>query len=1533
MSRNPADNFNAAFEAAGGGQGQYPFLYPTPYAPAQFGLGGGDMGALIAMFAGPLMSAAAGPDSFVPQLFPSQNLMDSYAMRNYQREMLTSSLDVSRGSSPGVAERLLGARSIFTDDPITQLNREQAQTGADILTHPLVKAMTGAMFGPERVEAAMYGSRGDVSALNSSIAKTGFFRTDPGGSGRMKADSLTAFTEGVYAHLYEPEGNLDEIETMARKKRGMNPFRNQNIDTARQQLKEAAGMPDAQIISEEEVVDRMQNMKNSNSEINRLYSKYVKNGTSTTTEEKAKELAQFDRAIKETGVMQTGEATISQLRKEADQMPTKRMRGFMAGQVGEMQQALFEQGLLPQAIGDMSAEDRMKTVGGETRATETITRLARKMARTELETSDPLFKELSREQQERLVDTKLPDAEKTLRKTEKEAQRFAAGESGAMSIEDLEKQGGMDLLSTDTDAARTGQTLEKYTGSLAAIRELFGDNGNPNAPVPALIKMMNALTNSTAGQFEPGRIEAELRKMQTLAKETGVGLNQLAALSTNVTQQGRMFGLSDATSTQATNAVLAGIQVMQKDGSFNTGRFGAMSKEQAMDTLGQQVQAGAASNNAKSMATLARLYDADSSKWTGTELEAAVEAYRDPNSEGVYVDPVSGEEKNLYEDVGTYGPGAARSVLQRAGEQIGNGGDTSAFDPIFYDPLTEEYTLDNKTAGYMTQAVVGRRVAGMYTRARVSQALIDDDTLLAGVDEDERFRRGEIAGDVIAQMLIDTGDMPREKRNKEFKARLEGEIAEKLKDRGVPDAEADASAKELASRYNDPSQIETLAGGASAVIAERTGLNLTSAAQLYGRGKAHDMAQEGARAADRAEAKKQAGLGYESTPIARASDYLAELNKSGKRFTASGLLDALMPTMKDSEVARKYMSKMEPGWQALQERMDGVFVTDSHIDELAANKDYGALMQLADPKGRLQKDGTRVISGKELDRARNAAIDTRYRNDDGTFDEDSISAEYTRAGLGRGAGLSAQEKIAELKQNETFMGLIDRDVRDSQNAITEDQLIKEAREQKGYAFSGQEAAAERINKIQASFIAGKDAEKTKAGVTAAFREFDVKMDEDQIKKYHRLILDSSEGGKRKLNEAIDEDMSGYWAGINAEDRENLRSILNAQQEAVKLDPAGMGISEKSGGMTEKTKDGVVDKTQIDAQTVVLQGVRYVDDNGREVPIKGGRANAEQHSPSVRDRAMEMVEEHYSASGWMGNSTPFSDAEVGDAAGMLADELGISQESAKEVMKGIQTERAGNATASTIVSWFTGDNLPHAEKKAADQERKQKDRIAPEQKAARERAPTPDKEKEIQEEQAKESVRQTSGVSYETLDREKAEAMIKQMAEGGLSHRAIRNALVDAGLDTALGTGMESTTSVGSGAGGFELSDFRQFLADPNTLVSTGIDSGREGGISLMQPDIRQFLADPNTMISTGMTGISGVSSLEQASPKLASRDVESAQATQNKELKVTGTLSLQGLQEAMLAARGDQATPTEGGGAPIVGDPSGVYSSMRSGQT
>jgi hypothetical protein len=69
--------------------------------------------------------------------------------------------------------------------------------------------------------------------------------------------------------------------------------------------------------------------------------------------------------------------------------------------------------------------------------------------------------------------------------------------------------------------------LKKYTESIAAIGELFGDNGRPNAPIPELMNALKALTGNRLQQIDPAQLTSMVGDIQAVTRVTGLSVDQV----------------------------------------------------------------------------------------------------------------------------------------------------------------------------------------------------------------------------------------------------------------------------------------------------------------------------------------------------------------------------------------------------------------------------------------------------------------------------------------------------------------------------------------------------------------------------------------------------------------------------------------------------------------------------------------------------------------------------------------------------------------------------------------------------------------------------------------------------------------------------------------------------------------------------------------------------------------------------------------------------------------------------------------------
>ena len=84
---------------------------------------------------------------------------------------------------------------------------------------------------------------------------------------------------------------------------------------------------------------------------------------------------------------------------------------------------------------------------------------------------------------------------------------------------------------TESDTDRISGQLQDYVKSISAIREVFGENGDPNAPMPKLIGALEGLTSGRMHTFDASRLNTMVRDMQSLSQQSGKSVDQLVAMN------------------------------------------------------------------------------------------------------------------------------------------------------------------------------------------------------------------------------------------------------------------------------------------------------------------------------------------------------------------------------------------------------------------------------------------------------------------------------------------------------------------------------------------------------------------------------------------------------------------------------------------------------------------------------------------------------------------------------------------------------------------------------------------------------------------------------------------------------------------------------------------------------------------------------------------------------------------------------------------------------------------------------------------
>lgn len=848
---------------------------PPVYSPFQNASNVDDAFGYLANAYGPLLvQGMAGPDAFLAHQQPSQALADQYTAARYQRQGVRSLSAANMAGNEQVANRLLGVRSVMNGgQPITQLDREQAQVGAQVFNNPVFKAFAASQIGAENLEDIMFGRRGDPAAIASATNRIGFFRGDAAtGDRRMSERSLESFSQNVYQNLYGPDANIDE------------------------------------------------------------------------------------------------------------------MHGFGATASGAMMEDLFQKGRLPQSLGNMTAAERVKAISGAQRDDKTMQRLAENFAHSDLMERDYDYSNATAEEQKVMLADKVGDYKQRLTKTFDEIDKFKAGDPRAKSAEEIEQLEGFGSAANAVDAQRTSKVIKEYNGALAAIREIFGDSGQANAPVQQLMQSLQQLTNGSQGGLSQGKVEALVREMRLAARDTNTDVNALSTMMYEDKAVGNRLGLQETTVEQGMAGRLLQGQAMSNAGVFEKSGFGKLQRGEAEQRQRQMSMRGDASSVGRSLAVINRLVAENPEKYKGTKLEAAAKAYQAGEKTFTY----NGETTNLAELAGRQGVAGVYNLARESGA------DNRTLYAYTRDKIgTEEYL--NEGYAYEAQKYELQRNFSRANEGALRDRMTSKEfkALQGGMsDKDFQQRKNDLSKGFSYAMtgivMDETADMTSEqriahmeKRGKEeltkyFRSSRGGNMSEKA---AQAEAEKYFNAMYGSDKKERASNLAASYAEISAVSTDRTGVNIEANKQMYNQRAINNAEAQEQVNKRRAERLKDASAGTESTILQRVSDEFDNLG-SGNAGRTSDALKRVFNVVSEDSILQKYAPDMQEGLVAAAKMHRGASTTAEEITQLtsqAAEDPNGAaakkLKQLAGfkPDQKLSDEEMASLGARALQRSGDTA--------------------------------------------------------------------------------------------------------------------------------------------------------------------------------------------------------------------------------------------------------------------------------------------------------------------------------------------------------------------------------------------------------------------------------------------------------------------------------------------------------------------------------------------------------------------------------
>lgn len=344
------------------------------------------------------------------------------------------------------------------------------------------------------------------------------------------------------------------------------------------------------------------------------------------------------------------------------------------------------------------------------------------------------------------------------------------GELNSDEMSRLRKSSTLSNRIQKLDTQQITSTLESYVGTLSAMREVFGENGDPNAPVPKLLNAMNALTNGQMHKFDPAQLQTMVRDMQSMSQMSGKSIDQMLAMSQTAAGQGRELGIGTTFAPTAVN-IAATTGMAFQDAGGATG-FGALNRSQAEQASMSYFNRGMASEMSNSLGALGRIEESGgfSDNAQGRRLSAIVEAARAGKTS--FVDPDTGEELAIPRRESEF-----RALVSSGGAEGISG---STFNQMLGDRTSNLRMLSSDTglqeAAFKNQA----NEIDLSVARKMGNRLSETETLRdSGLDKDKRNAVSRRASAAALAALSDLSPQEQQDpttRNQAMASALRGEF-------------------------------------------------------------------------------------------------------------------------------------------------------------------------------------------------------------------------------------------------------------------------------------------------------------------------------------------------------------------------------------------------------------------------------------------------------------------------------------------------------------------------------------------------------------------------------------------------------------------------------------------------------------------------------------------------------------------------------------------------------------------------------------
>ena len=272
------------------------------------------------------------------------------------------------------------------------------------------------------------------------------------------------------------------------------------------------------------------------------------------------------------------------------------------------------------------------------------------------------------------------------------------------------------------EASRIADRIKNMAGAVAAMRDVFGEMGRPDAPMSELIEGLQVLTQGGLATTTPDRIEALVRDAANIARRTGMGMDNLTMVMATAAQKADAMGLD------RTFGVTAGLQSAAFGSAYaniigGAPAWGRGDKERMM-AIDAQLRLNAANSAVgNQLAATVRLAQ-DVGFQAGSEAEAMYKAIQ----AGQTTYEFGGKRKSVYAQ-----PGEWRAIMAASGVDMALASSYRA-DTAYNRRFIDENNLVGLTRQLQADIDVAPRISQAFQRG-ARQVGVVDQALLARLGE------------------------------------------------------------------------------------------------------------------------------------------------------------------------------------------------------------------------------------------------------------------------------------------------------------------------------------------------------------------------------------------------------------------------------------------------------------------------------------------------------------------------------------------------------------------------------------------------------------------------------------------------------------------------------------------------------------------------------------------------------------------------------------------------------------------------------